>query len=120
VARFIMHELSIALSIIDRVLEESRRRGNARVEAVHLRIGPLSGVDTEALRFAYDLACEDTGLSGSWLEISEVEVSLHCPSCGTESRAISMQQLCCSECGTPAAEIVHGRELELHALEIVE
>jgi hydrogenase nickel incorporation protein HypA/HybF len=115
-----MHELSIALSIIDRVVEESRRRGDARVETVHLRIGPLSGVDTEALRFAYRLACEDTGLSGSRLEISEVEISLHCPACGTEKPAISMQQLCCSECGTPASEVLHGRELELHSLEIIE
>lgn len=115
-----MHELSIALSIIDRVLEESRARGDARVGAVHLRIGPLSGVDVEALRFAFELAREESQLSGCRLDISEVPISLDCPNCQTEKRAVSIQQLCCCDCGTPAAEIIHGRELELRAVELVE
>lgn len=115
-----MHELSIAISIVDRVLQESRARGDARVEAVYLRIGPLSGVDVEALRFAFTIACEESQLVGCRLEITEVPISLECPGCRSEKHAISMQQLCCSDCGTPSAEIVHGRELELRAVELVE
>src|SRR5689334_22902578 len=110
-----MHELSIALSIIDRALEESRARGDARVEAVFLNIGSLSGVDVGALRFAFEIACDDPKVSGCRLEISEVPVSMDCPNCGTETPTVSVQQLRCSECGTPALEIVHGRELELQA-----
>ena len=34
-----MHELSIALSLIDAAVEESERRGGLRVRAIHLRIG---------------------------------------------------------------------------------
>src|SRR5689334_4100828 len=112
-----MHELSIALNIVDRALEESRARGNARVEAVFLRIGLLSGVDVDALRFAFGIACEEPQVSGCRLEISQVPVSMDCPNCGAERRTVSVQQLCCSECGTPALELVHGRELELHAME---
>jgi hydrogenase nickel incorporation protein HypA/HybF len=115
-----MHELSIALSLIDRVLEESRAREDARVEAVFLRVGPLSGVDIEALRFAFELACEDARIAGCRLEISEVPISLDCPNCGAEKPAISIQRLCCADCGTPSAEVVHGRELELHAVELIE
>ena len=36
------------------------RRGNAQVEAIHLRLGPLSGVVKEALLSAYELAREAT------------------------------------------------------------
>ena len=43
-----MHELSIALSILDLAAEEAGRRGG-RVVAVHLKLGPLSGVVKEAL-----------------------------------------------------------------------
>jgi hydrogenase nickel incorporation protein HypA/HybF len=115
-----MHELSIALSIVDRVLEETQQRGDARVETVYLRIGALSGVDTEALRFAFRVACDGTPLSDSHLEISEVPVSLQCPTCGSEKQAVSIQQLRCCDCGTPATQIVQGRELELQAMEIIE
>ena len=38
-----MHELSIALSIVDMAQEEAERR-NVQVEAVHLELGALSGV----------------------------------------------------------------------------
>ena len=50
-----MHELSIALSILDIVEEESARRGDAAVAAIHLRLGPLSGVVKEALLSAFEL-----------------------------------------------------------------
>jgi hydrogenase nickel incorporation protein HypA/HybF len=66
-----MHELSIALSIIDGVREELQSRGGPPLRAVHLNIGQLSGVVKEALLFAYDVACEGTPLAGSRLVISE-------------------------------------------------
>ena len=43
-----MHELSIAMSIIELAQEESERRG-VHVSAVHLKLGALSGVVKEAL-----------------------------------------------------------------------
>jgi hydrogenase nickel incorporation protein HypA/HybF len=68
-----MHELSIALSIIDGVTEEAEQHGGGPVRSVHLRLGKLSGVVREALLFAYDQACEGTLLAGSELRIEEVE-----------------------------------------------
>ncbi len=62
-----MHELSIVLSLIEGAEEEITRMGGGRVCAVHLRLGPLSGVVKEALLFSYDLACEGTSLEGSSL-----------------------------------------------------
>lgn len=66
-----MHELSIALSIVEGAREEAARHSGARVHAVHLRVGALSGVSRDALLFAYDLACEDTELAGSRLQIDD-------------------------------------------------
>jgi hypothetical protein len=66
-----MHELSIAMNIVEGVLEEAQRHGTTRVQAVHLRLGPLSGVDKEALLFAYPMACEGTILENSRLQIIE-------------------------------------------------
>src|ERR1700733_6508906 len=67
-----MHELSIAMSIVEMAQEESERRGGAQITAVHLTLGALSGVVKEALLSSYEMACEDTALSGSHLIIKEV------------------------------------------------
>ena len=113
-----MHELSIALSIVDMIEEEADRLGGRHVQAVHLRIGRLSGVVQEALVAAYELACERTRLAGSRLVIEDVPVVAHCASCGAPRPVRSIQDMCCDVCGTPVADIVEGRELLVTALEM--
>jgi hydrogenase nickel incorporation protein HypA/HybF len=68
-----MHELSIAMSIVEMASEEAAREGAARVQAVHLKLGSLSGVARDALLFSWDLACDDTRLAGAKLAIEEVD-----------------------------------------------
>jgi hydrogenase nickel incorporation protein HypA/HybF len=115
-----VHELSIAMSLIELATEEAERRGGVRVEAIHLRLGPLSGVVKEALLSSYDLARENTSLAQSRLVIEEVPLVMYCPKCRERRTLSSMQRFSCPECDTPASEIVGGRELELFALEIAE
>jgi hydrogenase nickel incorporation protein HypA/HybF len=114
-----MHELSIAMSIIELAQEESGRRG-VQVSAVHLKLGTLSGVVKEALLGAFEMACEDTPLKGARLIVEDVPVLIFCKSCETQRPVSSVQLFCCAECGTPSAEVVHGKELEVVALEIEE
>ena len=64
-----MHELSIAVSIIEIAGEEAQRIGCVRIHAVHLRLGNLAGVAKDALLFCYGMACEGTSLEGSRLVI---------------------------------------------------
>jgi hydrogenase nickel incorporation protein HypA/HybF len=112
-----MHEMSIALSILDVAQEEAERRG-ARVAAIHLKLGPHCGVVKEALLSAYDLARESTPLAGANLVIEDVALTAWCPSCGCARTIPSVQMLCCPECGSPTPEVISGRELEVVALEI--
>jgi hydrogenase nickel incorporation protein HypA/HybF len=111
-----MHELSIALGILDLVAEEAGRRGG-RVVAVHLRLGPLSGVVKEALLSAYELAREGTPCAAAALVVEEVPVVAWCPACAAEQRP-AFPELCCPACGAPTPEVRAGRELEVVALEI--
>jgi hydrogenase nickel incorporation protein HypA/HybF len=112
-----MHELSIAMSIVEMAEEEAQRHGG-RVAAVHLKLGMLSGVVKEALLSSYAMACEDTPLAGSRLMVEELPIIVYCAQCQTRRKLNSAQWFCCPECGTPAAEVVQGRELEVVALEI--
>jgi hydrogenase nickel incorporation protein HypA/HybF len=112
-----MHELSIAMSIVEMAQEEALERG-VRVNAVHLKLGAMSGVVKEALLSSYEMACDDTPLRGSRLVIEEVPVIVFCPNCDVQRPLSSIQLFCCGECGTPTSEIVQGKELEVVALEI--
>jgi hydrogenase nickel incorporation protein HypA/HybF len=114
-----MHELSIAMSIVEMAEEEAVRRG-VEIEAVHLKLGALSGVVKEALFSCYEMACEGTPLQGSRLILENVPVVIFCPSCKAQRALLSVQLFACPECGTPAREVVQGKELEVVALEIKE
>jgi hydrogenase nickel incorporation protein HypA/HybF len=113
-----MHELSVALSILDVAAEEAERHGSARVVAIRLRLGPLSGVVKDALLSAYELAREGSPLADAQLLVEEVPVVAYCPACAAERPVVSIQELCCAACTTPTPEVVRGRELEIVALEL--
>jgi hydrogenase nickel incorporation protein HypA/HybF len=114
-----MHELSIAMNIVDIARDEAARRG-VKVNAVHLKLGQLSGVVKDALLTSYEMACLDTPLQGSQLLIQEVPVVVHCPKCNAERTLTSIQWFCCSECGSPTPRVLRGKELEVTALEVLE
>jgi hydrogenase nickel incorporation protein HypA/HybF len=113
-----MHELSIALSIVDVAAEEAQREGATRVAAVHLKLGPLSGVVKEALRSAYEMARAGSPLEDAELVINDVPIVVRCPECGGQRTVASMHALGGCPCGALAVEILSGRELEVVGLEL--
>ena len=68
-----MHELSIALNIIDLAEQELSRHGGGRIRAIHLQLGSSAGVAKEALTFSFGLACEGTTAEGSQLVFEDTE-----------------------------------------------
>ena len=115
-----MHELSIAMSIVDLAEEEAARRGGAQIKAVHLRLGLLSGVMNDALLSSYEMACQGTALEGSALVVEEVSVLVFCRECNAQKPVHSTQMFCCAECGTPTGDVVQGKELMVVGLEVEE
>jgi len=113
-----MHELSIAIAMIDQIIEESESRGGLTVEVVHMRLGVFAGVDKDALLFSYELACAGTPLEGSRLQIETVPLLIHCPHCNQQRTPLSLYQICCPDCLVPAQEIITGREIQVASLEV--
>jgi len=113
-----VHELSIALSMIEMATEEALRFGDTRVNALHLKLGPLSGVVKDALLFSYDVASNGTRLEGSRLVIEDVPVVIYCSPCQAERTLESIQIFCCPVCGALSSAVVRGNELEFVAMEI--
>jgi hydrogenase nickel incorporation protein HypA/HybF len=115
-----MHELSIAMSILDIAREECERHASAGVEAIYLKVGALSGIVKGALLSAYELAAAETSFASCRLIFEDVPVVVYCQTCRAERPIESIQMFRCATCGTPASEVLHGRELQISAMELAE
>ncbi len=63
-----MHELSITQTLLETILE---RTGDRLVTAVRLRVGRLSGVLPDAMRFCFDIVTHGTPVAGAGLHFEE-------------------------------------------------
>jgi len=105
-------------SAVETVLQEARARGARRVHRIVLRIGALSGVEPEALRFAFDVVTRDTAAVGAELEIVAVPALAHCQDCKVDFAAGSGFIFACPHCQRFCGELRQGRELELTRIEM--
>ena len=106
-----MHELSIAHAIV-RTVTDALPEPDARVTAVRVRIGALSGVVPEALAFAFDVAADGGALAGARLVTETAPVVLDCPTCG-QQRLGDLRSFTCPRCGQPCGSVIRGKELEI-------
>jgi hydrogenase nickel incorporation protein HypA/HybF len=88
-----MHELSIAVSLVDAICDELPRLGAVRVATVNVRVGALSGVVSEALAFAFDVVIDGTLIAGAGLHIERTD--------GRELELMSLEVIDAAEdCGS--------------------
>lgn len=114
-----MHELSIAASIVDTVLQEIQRKNLSLVQTIAVRIGALSSVDPEALRFGFDAIIVDTPLVNTKLEIEFVPVQGKCRACNSEF-AVQGFVFSCPHCNSRQIDMTRGDELDIAYLEVAE
>ncbi len=113
-----MHEVSIALNLLDIVTEECRKNGGSTVDSINLRIGRASGIMTDALLFAFDAVKTGTAAETARLNVEEVPVSGHCRECGNDFEVAEEYVLSCPGCGGASFEITGGREMDIIDMEV--
>ncbi len=110
-----MHEMSIALGIIDLAMEYAEREGAEKVLELELDIGTHSGVEIGALRSAMEIAVRDTLLEHSLLRVNEIRAVAECAECGTTFEVEDPVQHC-PQCGARSTRIRRGKEMQLKSL----
>ncbi len=113
-----MHELGIAESALDLTLRHAKDAGASKVERIVLRVGQLSGVDADALRFAFEAILPGSAAEGAALQIDAIPAVAFCPACRLEFVPDQAFFLECPSCGWPTTTIRQGRELDLVRLEM--
>ena len=112
-----MHEFSIMQSALELAEKNTRAAGATQIHRLRLRVGALSGVVPEALRFAFDGLKDRTLAANAEFEIELVPAVGWCPACAAEFEARDLHYEC-PRCHQPSGQLRRGREMELASLEI--
>ena len=114
-----MHELSIAIDIINIVEESAKHAGINSVDAIELEIGELSGVEIEALKMAMQISVIDTIAANAELKIDMVKGEGHCLDCGKDNPIDDLFSLC-PACGSFRIDITKGKEMRVKSILVSE
>ncbi|HOU22355.1 MAG: hydrogenase maturation nickel metallochaperone HypA [Kiritimatiellae bacterium] len=109
-----MHELSLMTNLLDAAVNAA---DGAPICALRVRVGPLSGVVVEALRFAFEALTPGTPAANARLDIEETLPAFHCPHCNMDFSPPALHYEC-PACGAVDGELRGGDELELIAIEV--
>lgn len=112
-----MHELSIAMSLVELASERARRAGAARVTRLKLRIGALRGIEGESMRQAFEAARIDSPCGDAELRIENVPLRARCRDCGAQYE-IEGAEWACPACGSDGELLDGGDELQLASIEV--
>lgn len=115
-----MHELGVAANIVEIAIDSIPDNLNKMpVEKINLRIGKLSSVVPESLRFCFETLIPGTRLEGAELSIEEVPVTAKCRECNFQW-IVPEPVFICKRCGSGLINIISGRELDISSIEIAD
>lgn len=114
-----MHELSIAQSILSIAEKAAPRQNGSVITAVNLHIGALSGIEPDALTFAFSVLRDGTVLKDAALAIEIIPGKAHCLDCGNVF-PYNFYGETCSECDSIQLEIVQGKEMKVTSISVEE
>ncbi len=110
-----MHELSIAMGIVDIANKEVAKHHVSDIELIELEIGTLSGIEIESLNFAWPLAVNGTVLEHAKKKIDVIKGKARCLDCGCDFDLDNIFDPC-PECKSYFKDIYHGKELRVKAI----
>lgn len=112
-----MHELSIALSIVDIAEKEAAKAKARKVDLIELEIGTLAGIEFDSLEFVWPSAVKDTVLENAERKIKVIQGEAKCSDCGTVFKLDNIYDAC-PKCKSYLKGILKGKELLVKSLEI--
>ncbi|MFH1738595.1 MAG: hydrogenase maturation nickel metallochaperone HypA [bacterium] len=109
--------MSIAQALTELVCQEAKKHSATRVIGLELHIGRYRAIVPETLIECLGYILADTPADGAKIDIVEIPIRVRCPTCD-EIRELDEPFLICPVCGELCPEIVSGKELLLHSMEI--
>jgi hydrogenase nickel incorporation protein HypA/HybF len=112
-----VHELTLAESILDMV--GAKVPAGTVLRCVHVKLGPLSGVNAESLAFGFESLAPHRGFPHAKLDIDRTPVRARCGGCGLEYESENPRDTC-PRCGALERTVVSGNEFFVESIEVEE
>jgi hydrogenase nickel incorporation protein HypA/HybF len=110
-----MHEMAIAVALLQQLESAAREHGLARIESVTVRTGVFRQVVPEALETAFAALAQGTRAEGAALRIELVPARARCRQCGHAFEP-ETDSFLCPQCHQADAEILEGDDIVLASL----
>jgi len=114
-----MHELSLAESILERVIEKSIALDFSCVSDITLTIGELSCIEPDNLKWYLGEISANSPLACTNIHINKTQGKMHCNHCN-ESFNSNELYCCCPHCDSTDKRIISGDEMIISSIEIIE
>lgn len=112
-----MHEMSLCEGVLQVLEENAKDQDFACVKTVWLEIGALSGVEVEAMRFAFDVVMKGSLADGAKLEIIELPGLAWCLKC-EKNVTVKQRFDACPDCQGYQLHVTGGDEMRIKELEV--
>lgn len=112
-----MHELSIALNIIDIVTDTFAKSNAQQINDIELEIGEFSGVELDALEFALETSIESTQFNNAKFIITTPQGKGKCNNCKNEFEMKTLYDTC-PKCKSFGIDILQGQELRVKSINV--
>lgn len=113
-----MHELSIAIHIIEIVQEEVKKAQAVSVSKIELEIGTLSGVELNALEMAMNETVDQAGMKDAEIIYHSIEARAVCEACCNEFDPFDFTKVC-PYCNSLHTSLLKGKELNIRSIEVI-
>ncbi|MDR3290936.1 MAG: hydrogenase maturation nickel metallochaperone HypA [Methanobrevibacter sp.] len=112
-----MHELSMAESILNAVIESSEKNHANKVIEVIVEIGKMAMLNSEQVIFMLEVLSEDTIVNGAKFIVEEIPIEIECSECGFDGKIENADldpytpSSRCPKCGNFKVLVKNGKDV---------
>jgi hydrogenase nickel incorporation protein HypA/HybF len=120
-----MHELGIAMDIVEVVKKSLEGRNVKAVNEVEIEMGELQRITPEQMKQVFEMAAKDTIVEGAKLKVNINKGRVRCQNCGYQGGVeVEMRHdhdhkahIHCPSCDSASIEILEGNDIDVRNIE---
>lgn len=113
-----MHEMPYTQNIFQIVIDYAKKHNSSKVKKVYLKIGNMTGVVEDSVRFYWESLTVGSVAEGAELVVEHVPIKVRCYNCSTEYVAEDQFSFVCPECKFFGGEVLSGKEVVVESIEL--
>ncbi len=112
-----MHEMSIAVALLDQLEQLAAEHGGTRIEAFTVTAGEMRCIVPEALQIAFETIAENSTAQGAVMTLQIEAVLAQCRRCGHHFSP-RPQDFQCPRCNQADVDFIQGNDIVISSMTI--